>query len=217
MSRPVLIFDFDGTVALGHGPVFAYAAAVDEAAGLNGEMASKAAEMIAAGTDNGAIDAYDLVRMLAVEAGAGPEALDLGYKVSRAQLGTDQAAILAPIGLAAFLGQVDAERILITNAPEDRLAEAITLLGLDGCFDRVLSSGGKPDGLGRLIDELLAADQKRRILCIGDIWRNDLEPAHARGLDTALVGGWGSEKRPATYQAADVAELLPQIQAWVGQ
>lgn len=214
MSRPTLIFDFDGTVALGHGPVLAYAAAVAQAAGLGNEFARKAEQMITEGVHRDAIDAYDLVRMLAVEAGADQEALDAGYRVSRALLATKDAEILAPAGLAAFLKDADAQRILITNAPEDRLHEALEALGLSDVFDRVISGGNKPTGLARLLDELVAEGQQE-ILCIGDIWQNDLAPAHERGLETALVGAWGKRDHPATYRAADVAALLPTLREWL--
>lgn len=214
MSHPVLVFDFDGTVALGHGPVLAYAAAVARAAGQDGSLVDRVRQMLFTGTSLGTLDAYDLVAKLAVEAGADQSALEEGYRVSRAGLGTDEVPIEAPQGLAEFLARTPAERILITNAPETRLDEALEKLGLTGYFDRVIHSGGKPAGLERLLDELLA-DGPRPILCVGDIWANDLAPAHVRGLTTVLVGGWGSVEHPATHRVEDLSTFLPQLRAWV--
>ncbi len=119
MPRPILIFDFDGTVALGDGPVRAYARAVATEAGLSPSFVDEIATGLADGDD--AIDAYDLVRVRAVAAGAAPEHLARGYAASRAQLASDDAPVLAPEGLATFLATVDAERILVTNAPGVRI------------------------------------------------------------------------------------------------
>jgi hypothetical protein len=70
VPRPILIFDFDGTVALGDGPVRAYARAVATEAGLSPSFVDEIATGLADGDD--AIDAYDLVRVRAVAAGAAP-------------------------------------------------------------------------------------------------------------------------------------------------
>ena len=71
MPRPILIFDFDGTVALGDGPVRAYARAVATEAGLSPSFVDEIATGLADGDD--AIDAYDLVRVRALAAGAAPD------------------------------------------------------------------------------------------------------------------------------------------------
>lgn len=220
MPRPHLIFDFDGTVALGDGPVRAYARAVAAEAGLPSSFVESVAAGLLAGEQaegrdlpaDAAIDAYDLVRVLATEAGADAAALSRGYLASRAQLATSDAPVFAPDGLAAFLAEVDAERILVTNAPDIRILEALADLGLDGLFDRVVANAGKPDGLIRLLDEL-GADTD--VLAIGDIWRNDLAPAHERGHTTALVGGYPDPEAAPDLHAPTLPALLPALTDWV--
>lgn len=234
MPRPHLIFDFDGTVALGDGPVRAYARAVAAEAGLPSSFIESVAAGLLAGeqaegadlpaeqTEGGnlpadipadaAIDAYDLVRVLATDAGADAAALSRGYLASRAQLATSDAPVFAPDGLAAFLAGVDAERILVTNAPDIRILEALADLGLDGLFDRVVANAGKPDGLTRLLDEL---GSDADVLAVGDIWRNDLAPAHERGHTTALVGGYPDPDATPDFHAPALPALLPALTDWV--
>ena len=52
-------------------------------------------------------------------------------------------------------------------------------------------------------------------ISIGGRVVNDLEPAHARGFSTALVGpGASADDRPS-FRAATVAGLYPDIRAWL--
>ncbi|MDD7929025.1 HAD family hydrolase [Microbacterium thalli] len=214
-NSPLIIFDFDGTVALGDGPVLAYAraaaASADEPerflarvdAGLRPVAAAAAAQPI---------DAYDVIRVAAVEAGVAPDALSRAYLSSRALLGSAEAPVEAPVGLAAVAAALAAECVLVTNAPAIRIAETLTALGLGDAFTRIVTDAGKPAGLDRLLDEPGVAG--RRVLAVGDIWRNDLEPAHRRGHDTALVGLWPDPAATPTFRAATLTDLLPRIEAW---
>ncbi|OUD86718.1 hypothetical protein BC477_01895 [Clavibacter michiganensis subsp. michiganensis] len=54
-----------------------------------------------------------------------------------------------------------------------------------------------------------------RLLSVGDLWVNDLEPAHARGFSTALVGPGSSDDARPTFRAATVADLYDDIDAWL--
>lgn len=212
MPHPVLIFDFDGTVALGEGPVLAYASAVARRADLGHAFVDEiAGALTAAEVDGGAVDGYDLVRVHAERAGVTAAVLSAAYLDSRGVLGTAEAPVAAPEGLADLLAQTGAERILLTNAPAVRLEEALGVLGLAGRFDRIVTDAAKPGGLARLLDEL----GERPVLSIGDIWRNDLAPAHARGHATALVGGFVDAAATPTYRAARLEDLLDDVRRWV--
>jgi len=211
VPRPVLIFDFDGTVALGDGPVLAYAASVAAAGRLPESFVTEVRRGLGDPTAEGAVDGYDLVRILALRAGADETHLAFGYRASRGMLATAAAPIGTPAGLARLLDDVDAERVLLTNAPDVRLAEALEALGLAGRFDRIVTDAAKPAGLEALLDEL---DPARPVLSIGDIWRNDLAPAHARGHATALVGTSVTPDAQPTYRAARLDDLLDDIARW---
>lgn len=212
MPRPVLIFDFDGTVALGDGPVLAYATAVAEGSGIDAAFAEDvAARLTAAAAVDDAVDGYDLVRVLAVAAGVDEAALSQAYLRSRALLGTAAAPVTAAAGLAEMLAEIDAERILVTNAPSVRLEDTLAGLGLDGAFDRIVTGAGKPAGLERLLDEL---GDERPVLSIGDIWRNDLAPAHLRGHATALVGSFADAEARPTFRATALEDLLDDVRRW---
>ncbi|CAN5205536.1 HAD family hydrolase [soil metagenome] len=222
--RHTLLFDFDGTVALGSGPVLAYAsraaAALDPAVGAE-FVATIAASLLdhphgrVPGTR--AIDGYDLVRIMAGRAGIDKLALGRAYLASRQELASPAAPVHAPDGLSEFLQSIRGEAVLLvaTNAPATRLDEALAALGLAGLFDAVYPAIGKPGGLIPIVDERLAHGP---VLSIGDIWANDLAPAQARGALTALVGPDQDETDAATpdIRVARMPELYPIVADWLG-
>lgn len=211
MPRPVLIFDFDGTVALGDGPLLAYARAVAaHAASPDAFVATVAAQFAAPTAD--VIDGYDMVRRAAEAEKIPADALSAAYRESRAHLGTPSAPIATAAGLVAFLRGVEAERLLVTNAPATRLDEALAALGLTGLFDRIVTDAAKPVGLELLLDTL---GEGVRVLAIGDVWRNDLAPAHARGHATALVAGYPDPAARPTFRADTLDDLLPALGDWI--
>lgn len=205
----ILLFDFDGTIALGDGPVLAYAQQVAAGLGDDGTFLDDVRAILAA-ADGDALDGYDAVRRVAETRGADARLLSAAYLASRAQLGTADAPITAPDGLAGFLAGVDAERILVTNAPAIRIVDALETLGLRGLFDRIVTDAGKPQGLEAVLDDLPV---DARVLSIGDIWHNDLAPAHARGQATALIGGFSDPDATPTFRAAEFSTLVPQLEA----
>lgn len=213
-NRPLIIFDFDGTVALGDGPVLAYARAAAAAAAEPERFLARvdAGLRPAATTAEQPLDAYDVIRAAAVEAGLEPDALSRAYLSSRSLLGTSEAPVEAPVGLAAVAAALEADCVLVTNAPAIRIVETLAALGLGGAFAQIVTDAGKPAGLDRLLDEPDVSG--RRVLAVGDIWRNDLEPAHRRGHDTALVGPWADPEATPTFRAATLTDLLPRIEAW---
>ncbi|PRB13669.1 HAD family hydrolase [Microbacterium sp. MYb62] len=207
----ILLFDFDGTIALGDGPVLAYAQQVAAALGGDDTFVDVIRAVLTSADDD-ALDGYDAVRRVAETRGADATLLSTAYLASRAQLGTAEAPIDAPEGLADFLESVDAERILVTNAPAIRIVEALEALGLHGLFDRIVTGAGKPKGLEAVLAALPA---DARVLSIGDIWHNDLAPAHARGHATALIGGFSDPNATPTFRAAEFSTLVPQLEAWL--
>lgn len=210
-NRTTMIFDFDGTIALGDGPVLAYAQQVAAELDAPKSFVDGIRRTLDAGGDD-ALDGYDAVRRAAIAEGADAGHLSRAYLASRGQLGTAAAPITAPDGLALFLRDTDADRILVTNAPDVRLAEALSGLGLDGLFDRVVTSAGKPAGIEQILDEL---PEGTRVLSVGDIWHNDLAPAHRRGHATALVGEFVDADATPTFRAPTLTELLPQLRDWL--
>jgi len=207
----ILLFDFDGTIALGDGPVLAYAQQVAAALGDHGDFVDGIRALLAT-ADGESLDGYDAVRQAAQRRGADARLLSAAYLASRAQLATDDAPITAPDGLVAFLEAAQAERILVTNAPAIRIEEALESLGLTGLFDRIVTSARKPKGLETVLADLPA---DARVLSVGDIWHNDLAPAHARGHATALIGGFPDPHATPTFRAAEFSSLVPQLEAWL--
>lgn len=231
--RPTILLDLDGTVIVGHGPVLAYARAAARLGGLDdGFVDAVDAELAAVGAgqhgagghgagrhdagrlgDDRALDGYDLVRIHAAAAGIASATLAEAYLESRSVLGRAEAPVTVPDGLADFLASVDADRVLVTNAPAVGVHEALAALGLADHFDRIVTEAGKPAGLALVLDELDAAGSP--VIAVGDIWRNDLAPAHERGHATALVGTFDDPEATPTFRAERLERLLPSIAAWI--
>lgn len=230
----VIIFDFDGTITVGDGPVLAYAEQV--AARLAPGLADGFRAAVAAGLHGhtGAsipsaadvIDDYDLVRQVALGHGADTTVLSAAYLASRELLATEHAVISAPVltqppgtrtpggdDLASWLRRLSTQAYLVlaTNAPAAGLDRALAVLGVTDIFDEVRTSVGKPAGMHALVDEMLA---RGPVLSVGDVWHNDLEPVWVRGGATALLTRRGVGDARATCSATTLDGLVPGITAW---
>lgn len=228
-KRRVMVFDFDGTISLGDGPVRSYArhiaAGLDRGsrdaflakvdAGLGGELPLDGATF-----DSEPVDGYDLVRLLSLRFDVTDDARSTAYLRSREELASDTAPVSAPDGIVQFLAKArpNATLVLATNAPNIRIPETLEFLGLAAAFDAVHTSVGKPTGLEAIIDDLLAGAAHRSatdLLSVGDVWVNDLEPAHRRGGGTALVGPRLDLAAMPTLRAETLPELYPRLTAWL--
>ncbi|MCS4276866.1 FMN phosphatase YigB (HAD superfamily) [Mycetocola sp. BIGb0189] len=238
IPTPTLIFDFDGTVALGTGPVRAYAVAA--ATGIPAEQrADFLTRVLDEHTDPEALDGYDRVARAARLLGVGEEQLSAAYLHSRSVLGGAEAPILAPRGFREFLEQArtHAEIVLVTNAPAAGIDRVLQTLGLAPLFDRVVTQAGKPAGFPAILDELgasplperftaeardqnasatesAAAAERGPVLSIGDIWENDLAPIRERGHHTALVGTRRPAEATPDLAAERLESLYPEMLAW---
>ncbi|HEY0248132.1 MAG TPA: hypothetical protein VGC45_07705 [Gryllotalpicola sp.] len=238
-ALPAVVFDFDGTVCVGDEPVRAYADAVLAAASVSPERAAEVRGRLDAflagpstgigtgartGTNTGTpdgpsyIDGYAAVAALTAEL-ASPAEQDAAYHTARRALAEGRLAIAAPLGLAELLHSLAgrAERVLVTNAPALGIAEALTAIGLEGCFDRLITDARKPDGWSRILPQLTSeADRPAaRLLSIGDIWLNDLAEPLTVGATAFLIDRFGGTRGPAHAAAPVIEELYPALQAWV--
>ncbi|WP_312676557.1 HAD family hydrolase [Microbacterium sp.] len=212
---PTIILDFDGTVALGPGPVEAFARAVGAAAD-DADFVSRAMAAVAEfedGTGSGR-DGYDVVSSLAVREGVAAEALEAAYQSSRAQLGSADALVSPPAGFAVFLRRIRARAdvVLATNAPGAGIIALLDGWGVGDAFTALHFTVGKPAGLTPIIR---AALERGPVLSVGDIEEYDLRPAAALGADTALVGATALRSTTdVTLRGRTLADLYDSIDAW---
>ncbi|GLI26326.1 hypothetical protein ARHIZOSPH14_05680 [Agromyces rhizosphaerae] len=220
-SAPTLLLDFDGTVALGDEPVLAYAREVAAAAAAP-DAFDRVSRFLEAGVDDAHAveDGYQLVQALGRAAGLDRARMSRAYLESRAGVTSGVVPLHAAAGVHAAAAAVHAAGgrvVLVTNAPAAGLDGLLARMGVADAFDAVIGDARKPDGMGTIVDELLAEGLAAdRIASIGDIWRNDLEPAHARGCRTGLVDRFGRRRGPADWVAGDLGGLVPEIVAWAG-
>lgn len=127
-------------------------------------------------------------------------------------------SVLAPDPeLAALLAALPGRKFIHTNGGGGHAQRALAALGLEPIFDSVfdLESADfapkpQPASYRRLIEACAIAPS--RALFVEDTLRN-LEPAHALGFATALVGSVHPEPKPAYvhHWAADVKALLRAV------
>lgn len=215
MQRRTVVFDFDGTLALGRGPLDAYAIGLHDFASAAVVTACQAAvQQFDAGETN-FYDAYDAVRMTALDHGISDDQLSGAYLRSREQLATANAPIYPPDGLGQFMADLarSATCVVATNAPDIGIDRSLTVLGIADSVSEVHCSLGKPAGLEPIIAAHLADGPT---LAVGDIWANDLGPAHELGADTALVGV-SHPDTPPTMRGATLTDLFHDILHWATQ
>lgn len=230
-GTPTIVFDFDGTLAVGHGPVLAYARRL--AADAGPDFLERVDVALAAFDDGDATyrDGYDVVGSLASTAGVDVATMSGAYLASRGDLGTPLAPVTTMRGLDAFLASLHhhARLVLATNAPDDGIERLLTEWNVRDHFDAVHFGVGKPAGLEAVIR---AALETGPVLAIGDIVEFDLAPAAALGAHTALVGATVKRFAPSTgananadadadathaaisMRGATLAELTNEIEAW---
>ena len=209
-----MIFDLDGTIVLGDGPVDAYAGGVVDEAGMAGVGEAIAAARAELSRDPGAYrDGYDAVATAARALGVTERALTAAYLASREALATAAAPVHAAPGLPAFLARLarHATLELVTNAPAVRVPEALERLGIADAFWSVTCSAGKPDGLAAVIARAL---ERGPVLSVGDIDAFDLAPARALGAQTAHVGPAAREDGRARFAARRLEDLYDPIETW---
>lgn len=216
MTRSV-IFDFDGTLAIGHGPVVAYAKQVAPSAGADFvQRVEEALRTFDAGRSTYR-DGYHVVGELAAQDGVSSGTMNQAYQASREILGTAEAPVAAPEGLAGLLEALreHAELHLATNAPGVGVEQVLDSWGVRHLFDHLHFSVGKPDGLYPILREAL---QLGPVMAIGDIVEFDLQPAIDLGADTALVGATAAESdADVTLRGQTLNDLRGELVTWAAQ
>lgn len=229
MAQNVLVLDFDGTVCLGDDPVIEYARAVirrlpvarqaEDGSALISELAcylrGAPSPDLAASPDG-----YYAVAVLAERLGIDESGRNEAYLESRTAVHDGSVPVTSPHGLADLLRELRplVRVVLVTNAPENGAGALLHTLGFGGLFDEVVGDARKPSGmipiLDRLLDQNSIVDSPWRLLSVGDIWENDLEPARSLGCRTALIDRWGRAPGQPDESAASMPELYPAIAGW---
>lgn len=219
---PAIVFDFDGTVCIGDAPVWAYAEAVIATALDGGQPADAGIRAQLGAFLDGVpgspayIDGYAAVAAISADV-ATAEQLQEAYLATRRALADGALSVAAPAGLADFLDGIAgrAERVLVTNAPAEGIAETLAALGLGERFDRIVTDAGKPAGWSAVLPLLTTERPASQLLSVGDIWSNDLSEPLAAGAATALVDRFGHRAGPAHLVAAALEELYPAFEEWL--
>lgn len=216
VALPILVLDFDGTIALGDGPVWAYAdaALAQIEPGAAESIRTTLTDFLAGDRlDLPYADGYFAVADLC-SAHLDVAQLDQAYRQSRRALDAAELQISSPPGLGQFLRTVEATPVLVTNAPADGVHRALTALGLDDVVDQLICEAGKPAGLNHIVSDLLGDLDPRWLMSVGDVYANDIAPILGRGCATAFINRFGVQSGPAHLVGTTFGELYEQIGIW---
>ena len=220
--RRVVIFDFDGTLTSGLESVRSYAVEVVEAIpqGLREQYMlhiDRALQEDPYGIAAGALDGFDLVRLVAQAHHVDSELLQRSYIRSREQLADPSLILQTPKGLKEFCENLDAYLVIATNSPDIGIHEQLQRWSMADTFDEVLTGIGKPSGLRAVIQHLLTDHSPQDIAAVGDIVVNDIAPAREFGCMTALVThGRPAQELSATFISEDLEGLYEPLLRWSG-
>lgn len=173
-------------------------------------------------------DGYQLVQLLAVQAGLSDEEAGVAFAQGRRALlarGLERSDVHAPQGADELLARLRevAGVVLITNSPADAFGPWLEHLGLSDSFDAVINGAQKPFGMPAAVR---AAQEQaaqaglglevvpERIISVGDIWRNDLEHVHAQGGTTVLIDRFGTGLGDPAHRVqgwSQVSDLLTDM------
>ncbi|GAA1811215.1 HAD family hydrolase [Nesterenkonia flava] len=174
-------------------------------------------------------DGYQLTQLLARQAGLTDEEAGAAYRAGRHAIvarGLGATDLHAPEGLQALLDQVreSAVVVLITNAPGEAFDPWLKTLGLTTAFDAVINGARKPLGMPAAVEQARAVGVQNmdeatmtpatRILSVGDIWANDLQPVAEIGGETILLDRFSTGLGQPTRRVKDFAEAAPLIAHW---
>lgn len=217
-DRVTLVLDFDGTVCLGDGLVWAYADGV--LPHLSPEVARGVSDALTAYLGGhplaeGYADGYTAIAALAgphVE----PPVLSAAYADSRRALADAGLDVHAPDGLADLLESLAnrVRSVVVTNAPSTGLDAAMDRLGLAGVIDDVICSAGKPEHAAEVLQRLLDGAPAPTLMSVGDIWVNDIAPALELGCATGFIDRSGRDRRAAHARGRAIQQLYPAIETW---
>ncbi|MCI1219770.1 MAG: haloacid dehalogenase-like hydrolase [Bifidobacterium sp.] len=218
-----VVFDFDGTLCLGDGPVWSYAEhAYSYLESAVRHKAETALDEYLAGTTPMQTreahhwqDGYDVVASFCRDR-VDPRRLQEAYLASRADLASGSATVSMPAGMKDFLrelGALGCRRILLSNSPIIGLRETLARFAVTNDFDAVVPDGGKPSQWPRHLSDFTAQAESRHLLSIGDYWTNDIEPVLTAGYEVAYIHDSepsGTHAQP-TYQARELPQMYNAI------
>lgn len=218
-----VVFDFDGTLCLGDGPVRSYARhAYANLAPKPRYEAEKVLDdylddSLPAQTLNtyGWQDGYDVVAYFCRDHMA-PSQLQNAYLASRTDLARGFTTSHIPSGMKDFLrklGALGCRRILLSNSPIIGLRETLERFALTDDFDAIVPDASKPSQWPSHLQAFTKQSASEHLLSIGDYWSNDIAPVLAAGYEAAYIHGCkspGTHPR-ATYQAPELPDMYDDI------
>jgi FMN phosphatase YigB (HAD superfamily) len=219
--RALLLFDFDGTLYRGDAPFRFYAECIarhmvePDRAGYLARV-----ERHLQGED-GVVAADNWEAVVKLAAIDDPDLLNGAFLETRTFMMSADCPLEVPEGLVEVLEGAKGRvlRAVASNSPEAAAIPLLKKLGLLHHFDAIRHSAAKPVGLTVFADQLIATHglSPALVMSVGDHYRNDIEPARARGWVTVHISPRGYHPGPAAHQGRRLEDVLPAIQAWVDE
>ncbi|POB09913.1 HAD family hydrolase [Sulfobacillus sp. hq2] len=224
VAKPLMIFDFDGTLYRGDEPYLYYARRVAD--WLDPKTANdylRRVQAHIAGSDMvPAADNWEAVVRLMEPFGQRltPEQWQQAFMDTRRYMLSGECPLEVPQGLAEFLQDARGRATLVmaSNSPYEAAVPLLEQMHLDHAFDVIRSEANKPAGLVATVREVMGPRyDPSRVLSIGDHYINDIAPGVQEGWTTGHISPRRIFPGPATFQAATLEEILPKARQWLSQ
>lgn len=154
-------------------------------------------------------DRWGLPDALAAHYGLPREQRGAAFRATRAYMGSDAFQLQAEPRLRDLLLALNAAGkylVAMTNSPADTTEDVLGQLGLRDCFALVVPASQKPLGLKSFLDRVRDSSS---VLCVGDNFVNDVEPALQAGSHALYIDRFDT----CFGLAAPRCYAVPSIQA----
>ncbi len=163
-------------------------------------------------------DYWWIIYMLGYTIGATEQQLTDSFFRTRDYMMTHTDEIHLVLGLKEWLQHAyDAQHpivILATNSPQPDSVSILQQLGVYPHFSQVICNARKPTHAREILEQVSSRHHvpPNRMLCVGDHYFNDIDPALAFGADTLFINRHHvSHPRKSTYEVETSEELIAQL------
>lgn len=192
--KPLIIWDFDGTLYNSRDSYICYASHVRDLAGIGNEpFFNRCQDAIMGKGPYVGEDGWAIVATIAREFGV-DHFLQQSFELTRESMNRGKIPIQRTNEAIDILERKDCDHILVTNTPEKYGRPVLKALRLLDYFNSIVYGAKKPEGLKTLGEKLMEDPEfdPKMVLSVGDNYTNDIKISEILGFTTLYIESYGS-------------------------